>query len=109
MKGSQLNSKSPFGHWATRAFVVGLAHVPMRWNHLIDKNRRQTKSLSMILSQEWFHFCGSCSKLGCTSRMAVPVLWDKVSCTIRSTGSSDFSHMLISGFNGLQKLSDDDF
>jgi hypothetical protein len=38
-----------------------LAHVPIRWNHLIDKNMRQIKSLSMILSQKWFHFCGSCS------------------------------------------------
>jgi hypothetical protein len=29
-----------------------LAHVPIRWNHLIDKNMRQIKSLSMILSQK---------------------------------------------------------
>ena len=38
-----------------------LAHVPIRWNRLIDKNMRQIKILSMILSQKWFHFCGSCS------------------------------------------------
>ena len=40
----------------------GLAHVPIRWNRLIDKNMRQINSLSMILSQKWFHSCGSCSR-----------------------------------------------
>jgi hypothetical protein len=33
---------------------LSLAHVPIRSNHLIDKNMRQIKSLSMILAQKWF-------------------------------------------------------
>ncbi len=47
---------------AERATTFILSHVPIRWNRLIDKNMRQIRSLSMILSQKWFHFCGSCSK-----------------------------------------------
>jgi hypothetical protein len=39
------------GSYGKSAFI--LAHVPIRWNHLTDKNMRQIKGLSMILSQKW--------------------------------------------------------
>jgi hypothetical protein len=32
----------------------GLARVPTRWNHLVEKNSRKFNGLSMISSQKWF-------------------------------------------------------
>jgi hypothetical protein len=34
--------------------IVGLACVPARWNHLVEKNSRKINGLIMILSQKWF-------------------------------------------------------
>ncbi|MCA3554843.1 hypothetical protein [Aestuariivirga sp.] len=34
------------------AMDQGVAHVPIRWNHLIEKNKRQINGWSMILSQK---------------------------------------------------------
>ncbi len=36
------------------SYFVGLARVPARWNHLVEKNSRKINGLSMILSQKWF-------------------------------------------------------
>ena len=30
-----------------------IAHVPIRWNHMINRCMHQIKGLSMILSQKW--------------------------------------------------------
>ena len=57
---------------ASLPLPLALAHVPIRWNHLIGKNMRQIISLGMILSQKWFHFCGSCPGHGRQHHPAAP-------------------------------------